>query len=44
MTEVKTKVDNYVEMTKSQSNRIDNLIERVVKVEVMQGSRKRKAG
>jgi hypothetical protein len=42
--EVRIRVDSYIEMTRSQSNRIDNLIERVVKVEVMQGSRKRKAG
>jgi chromosome segregation ATPase len=44
VSEVRTRVDSYVEMTKSQSNRIDNLIERVVRVEVMQGSRKRKVG
>jgi acetolactate synthase small subunit len=42
--EVRTRLESYVEMTRSQSSRIDNLIERVVKVEVMQGSRKRKAG
>ncbi len=41
--EVRTRVDSYIEIAGSQSSRVDNLIERVVKVEMMQSSKRRKA-
>jgi len=38
------RIDGYFETARDQSNKIDSWIERIVKVEMMQNSRRRKAG